>query len=229
MRTGPHLAPPGSRWTPGHLLCKIYFDHVSATCAVSTSYISPFSLRGVCVIAYLQKGKGRLREAKNLDPSHNPPLNVVPPTWASQMPRPPRASASACATKDRTRVLGSSTVALIHIPNSFHFIKKLGQWSSAVSLKTWEICVPTFSALTLELRKPIIISCPKPKNKLYSYKHEHHMNITKDALWPMGKTSTYRTATRSLEIYFLSHPQAIPEWHFGDRGNENVHTLICYL
>ena len=63
MRTGPHPAPPGSRWTPGHWLCKIYFDHVSATCAVSTCYISPFSLRGVCVIACLQKGKGRLREA----------------------------------------------------------------------------------------------------------------------------------------------------------------------
>lgn len=61
---------------------RIYFDHPSARCPVSTSLNFPESLRGVCVITCLQTRNWRSWEANGLAPSHNHLLNMVPPTWA---------------------------------------------------------------------------------------------------------------------------------------------------
>ena len=53
------------------------------------------------------------------------------------------------------------------------------------------------------------------------------MNITRTRSGSWG--GQVATATQSLEVYFISHHQAISEWHLEDRKNESVPTLICYL
>ena len=58
-------------------------------------------------------------------------------------------------------------------------------------------------------------------NKFYSYKYEHH----KGHALAHGENKVLQ----SLEMYFISHHQAISKWHLGDRENESVPTLVCYL
>lgn len=99
---------PGSRWVPGQGLLRIYFDHPSARCPISTSLNFPESLRGVHVIARSQMRNWRLWEANDLAPSHNPLLNMVPPTWAAWVPMTLRASVSARAARDKRQVGGPS-------------------------------------------------------------------------------------------------------------------------
>ena len=58
----------------------------------------------------------------------------------------------------------------------------------AFPLKTRGIHVPTFSTLILELRKPVTISCLKNRRINFTV---INMNVTKDTLWLMGRTSRY--------------------------------------
>lgn len=131
MGCGEPQAAPGPIWGPRKgtgigtstglqetdWLVTMYFDHLRARGAISTSSAFPSSLRDIPVIACLQMRKARLREASRRAPT----LNGVPPSWASWGPRISKTTGSARATKDGRGAQGSSLVTL-HSPHSFRFI-----------------------------------------------------------------------------------------------------------
>ena len=140
-----------------------------------------------------KQGWGRLTAGL----SHNPPLNVVPPTWTSWVPRTPRVYATKDkeGLRDQAQLLWFENQSLSTSSKSQENDLRLFHWRPKESTS------PPFLLWFWSCESQSPFPALKLKNKFYSYKYEHH----KDTLWLMGRTSSY-SYTEPWGLFHKSPP-----------------------